>query len=96
MKKDLCLELNKNQIMEFIEMVDRKYKNIITKNLQINGETAIEATCFNDKNKLKNYLFTTTSAWYGNGSMEYSKKVLTPKWIEFLEKSFNDDITLSL
>lgn len=91
MERNLCLKLEKNQVAEFIESVDQKYKYMVTKSLKINERPALEVTCFNDKNKIRSYLFTDTNAWFSNASMEYSKKFLTPKWREFLDKTFSDD-----
>lgn len=96
MNKDFCLELRKNQIAEFIESVDKKYEKILTKNLKINDQSAIETTCIDQKNRISSYLFTDTSAWFGNASMEYSKDFLTPKWIKYLEKVFGEEYIKSL
>ena len=91
MEKDFCLKLEKNQVAEFIESIDKKYNKIITKNLETNKKIALEATCFDDDNNIKSYLFTDNSAWFSNAPMDYSKKFLTPKWIEYLEEVFGEE-----
>lgn len=94
MKKNYCLQLDKNQISDFIESIDKKY-DILTKELNIKNQAAVEVLC-KGKNKYKTYLLTDTSAWYGEESKEYSRTFLTPKWIEYLENIFGEEYTESL